>query len=225
MNGGILILQPRSTDGFFIDWINTIEMAPGVPGRLKIIFYVPNIIGYLRIAILLVSWVKWDEPSTFIPLFILSSGLDFVDGVIARWLGQTSAFGAWLDVVIDNVSRSMIWTRLMPRFGFLFASLEWLTFVCTHQLGKNWKTHAKQPAFVKAVMADNFNTPLGLWVILSIWFLPVWLYALKYCGILLSWQSTVITAILMVGRLLAFIVEGWFILQHARSLLLEQTDN
>lgn len=35
-----------------------------------------------------------------------------VDGWLARRLGQSSRFGAWLDVVVDNVGRGMLWSRL-----------------------------------------------------------------------------------------------------------------
>jgi len=35
-----------------------------------------------------------------------------VDGWVARKLQQTSRFGAWLDVVIDNVGRGMLWNML-----------------------------------------------------------------------------------------------------------------
>jgi phosphatidylglycerophosphate synthase len=35
-----------------------------------------------------------------------------VDGWVARRLEQTSRFGAWLDVVVDNLSRGMLWSML-----------------------------------------------------------------------------------------------------------------
>ena len=187
---------------------------------IKVIFYIPNIIGYLRLVILLYSWINWSHPTTFLALFILSASLDFVDGIVARRLDQTSEFGAWLDVVLDNISRSMIWTGLTPSYGFFISSLEWLTFVCTHQLGGRWKTPSEgQPIFVAKIMADNFNSPLGLWVILSIWFLPLWLYSFQYYHMSLSMLNMVITGIFVVGRLLAFMVEGWFIYQHVLTLL------
>ena len=169
---------------------------------------------------MLYSWKNWDQPNTFLTFFMLSASLDFVDGIIARQLNQTSEFGAWLDVVIDNITRTMIWTGLMPSFGFFISSLEWLTFVCTHQLGKQWKVPSqRQPLFVTKIMANNFNTPLGLWVILSIWFLPAWLYAFKYYKMTFSLLNMTISIIFSSGRFLAFLVECWFIGQHMRQLL------
>lgn len=35
-----------------------------------------------------------------------------MDGWLARRLGQSSRFGAWLDVVVDNLGRGMLWSLL-----------------------------------------------------------------------------------------------------------------
>lgn len=43
----------------------------------------------------------------------------------------------------------------MVQFGWLISSIEWLVFVCTHTLGKAWKSSARPspPMWVQAVMA------------------------------------------------------------------------
>lgn len=48
---------------------------------------------------------------------------------------QTSAFGAWLDVAVDNTSRAVLyaWTLPGPAAAFPIA-LEFLTFVATHKV-------------------------------------------------------------------------------------------
>lgn len=49
-------------------------------------------------------------PGTVVKLLsFLSPG---VDGWLARRLGQSSRFGAWLDVVGDNLGRGMLWSLL-----------------------------------------------------------------------------------------------------------------
>jgi phosphatidylglycerophosphate synthase len=35
-----------------------------------------------------------------------------VDGWAARKFNQVSKFGAWFDVVIDNIGRGILWTRI-----------------------------------------------------------------------------------------------------------------
>lgn len=36
-----------------------------------------------------------------------------VDGWLARRLGLTSRFAAWLDVAVDNLGRGMLWSLLL----------------------------------------------------------------------------------------------------------------
>lgn len=56
-------------------------------------------------------------------------------------LGQCSALGAFLDVVIDNVHRALVWSAVNPQIGALVASWEWCILVCTHCLGATWKVN------------------------------------------------------------------------------------
>ncbi|XP_077064529.1 uncharacterized protein LOC143716171 isoform X1 [Siphateles boraxobius] len=79
---------------------------------IQVLLYVPNVIGYIRILLVLSSWMLYSYPENFVPLYVLSIILDGVDGWVARKLQQTSRFGAWLDVVIDNVGRGMLWNML-----------------------------------------------------------------------------------------------------------------
>jgi phosphatidylglycerophosphate synthase len=48
-----------------------------------------------------------------------------VDGWAARRFEQVSRFGAWLDVVIDNIGRTMIWTRVSSVTGRVFFFRSW----------------------------------------------------------------------------------------------------
>jgi CDP-diacylglycerol--inositol 3-phosphatidyltransferase len=67
--------------------------------------YVPNLIGYVRILSGLAAFWVCRNPSswaTFFCLYAFSYGLDAVDGVAARALGQTSRLGAVLDMVTDR---------------------------------------------------------------------------------------------------------------------------
>lgn len=73
--------------------------------KTKIYFYVPNLIGYLRL-ILLFSGIAIarEFPLIAYMLFILNLILDALDGLLARALNQTSRFGATLDYTIDRIS-------------------------------------------------------------------------------------------------------------------------
>ncbi|KAK2178466.1 hypothetical protein NP493_542g00015 [Ridgeia piscesae] len=193
----------------------------------KRLLYIPNVIDYLRFVLVLMSWVTYySHPFSSAALYTVSISLDGVDGYLARKLKQQSEFGAWLDVVVDNIGRGMIWCRLY-HFGFLVAALEWLTFVCTHQCYSEWKTPpAEAPVLVKAVMAHNFKSLWGFIAVGSLHVLPLWLYC-HYSGVFIdifipmSLQYVGI-GLLASGRSLCMLVELWFVYNHILCLLNEE---
>ncbi|KAG1951674.1 CDP-diacylglycerol--glycerol-3-phosphate 3-phosphatidyltransferase [Pimephales promelas] len=197
---------------------------------IHVLLYVPNVIGYIRILLVLSSWILYSYPENFVPLYVLSIILDGVDGWVARKLQQTSRFGAWLDVVIDNVGRGMLWNMLFD-WGWLVSSLEWCVFVCNHNArGAQWKTtFTKSPVWVQAVMAKGFKTPLGILTIAGLHVLPVWLYCyqhevLSHALYAPYWIQTLGILVLAAGRLLCFAVEMWCIVTHMKFLLLDEEE-
>ncbi|XP_067864312.1 uncharacterized protein si:ch1073-145m9.1 [Heptranchias perlo] len=192
---------------------------------LKVFLYVPNVIGYIRILLLLVSWWTFNYPAVFVPCYVISIILDGVDGLAARQLNQVSEFGAWLDVAIDNLGRSMLWSLLF-KWGHFISSLEWCVFVCTHNsMGADWKNKfGNGPWWVQKTMANGFKTPVGAFAITGLHVLPVWLYwyhnqVLTEAFLLsftLQWLATVL---LVAGRLLCMAVEFWCIWIHILYLV------
>ncbi|KAM9801200.1 uncharacterized protein ACB057_008265 [Neosynchiropus ocellatus] len=188
------------------------------------LFYWPNIIGYLRILLVFISWMFRQTPVVFVPLYSLSVGLDGVDGWLARRLGQTSRFGAWLDVVVDNLGRGMVWSHVW-QLGWLVSAMEWCVFLCNHATqGERWKkSFSSGPPIVRAIMANGFRTPLGLWVVGGLHGLPLWLYGGQH-GLLSSWllmppwAQAVGTVLLAAGRALALRAEIWCVWMHVHHL-------
>ena len=75
-------------------------------------------------------------------MFVSFSGcFDFVDGIAARYFDQCSKFGAIFDIVIDNMTRTVIWfgaieiTHPTPPWMYCAALLTnataWTTMVAT----------------------------------------------------------------------------------------------
>ncbi|XP_043115054.1 uncharacterized protein si:ch1073-145m9.1 isoform X1 [Puntigrus tetrazona] len=185
---------------------------------------------YIRILLLVVAWIVHRDPGSFVPLYLLSVILDGVDGWAARRLQQTSRFGAWLDVVIDNVGRGMLWNMLYD-WGWLVSSVEWCVFVCNHNArGAQWKSSfVESPFWVQAVMAKGFKTPLGILTIAGLHVLPVWLYGFQYEVLsqtlfFPNWLQILGILVLTAGRLLGFAVEMWCIVTHLRFLLDEEEE-
>lgn len=95
------------------------------PGR--VFLYVPNLIGYSRVIFALLSLVfmKW-HPKYCTTLYCVSCLLDALDGAAARRLGQTSQFGAILDMVTDRCTTSMLICFLCvayPKYVLVFQLL------------------------------------------------------------------------------------------------------
>ena len=77
--------------------------------------FVPNLIGYFRLALLLASlFYALHAPSAprFLALYAASYLLDAADGPAARYLQQTSRFGAVLDMVTDRLSTAVLLAAL-----------------------------------------------------------------------------------------------------------------
>jgi hypothetical protein len=82
--------------------------------HVPIYLFVPNIIGYIRLLCLVIAaFIPGIANGTaspfnlqaFLVLVFLWGVLDIADGAVARALNQTSRFGAFLDVMIDNCGR------------------------------------------------------------------------------------------------------------------------
>uniref|UniRef100_A0AAY4DKP2 CDP-diacylglycerol--inositol 3-phosphatidyltransferase n=1 Tax=Denticeps clupeoides TaxID=299321 RepID=A0AAY4DKP2_9TELE len=188
--------------------------------KLEVLFYIPNVIGYVRILLLLAAWIAFNTPEVFILAYVLFVILDGVDGWAARWFDQSSKFGAWLDVVIDNTGRAMVWSMLF-KWGWLVSSVEWCVFVCNHSArGARWKnSFTKGPYWVRAIMANGFRTPPGLLTIAGLHVLPLWLYGGRH-GMLCvpEWFEALGLAVLVGGRLLCLLVEMWCMWSHVQYL-------
>jgi len=142
------------------DNLNAKIMTSQTSHAKNVFLFVPNIIGYFRLALLLASWISHalSRPNLTLTFYIGVAILDFFDGFAARRLHQSSVFGAWFDVCIDVIARATMWYMVFSltlvstdlvshvviwRFpwGPLIGTLEWLAFVCNHATyGTRWKT-------------------------------------------------------------------------------------
>lgn len=100
-------------------------MEPRNP--LFILLYVPNLIGYIRIILLGLSFFHLlNDHQLGIALYSVSYALDALDGLAARLLNQSSLFGSLLDMLTDRVSSMCLLMTLgliYQKFFFLFMFL------------------------------------------------------------------------------------------------------
>lgn len=72
----------------------------------SVFLYTPNLIGYARIVLTLASFWYINDVKTFLILYCSSCALDVADGWAARLCGESSKFGAVLDMVTDRFTTS-----------------------------------------------------------------------------------------------------------------------
>ncbi|ESO01406.1 hypothetical protein HELRODRAFT_81815 [Helobdella robusta] len=90
----------------------------------NVFLFVPNIIGYLRILLLLIS--MYVMPTNHIVAawcYIISGLLDSLDGHAARLLNQSTKFGAFLDMLTDRCATMCLLVVLgtfYPKWMFVF---------------------------------------------------------------------------------------------------------
>nr|XP_032836887.1 CDP-diacylglycerol--inositol 3-phosphatidyltransferase [Petromyzon marinus] len=90
----------------------------------NVFLFVPNIIGYVRVALALAAFatMPW-SPLAACGLYLCSGLLDAVDGHAARSLNQSSKFGAMLDMLTDRCTTMCLLVNLSllyPRCALLF---------------------------------------------------------------------------------------------------------
>ncbi|KAK4453707.1 hypothetical protein QBC34DRAFT_394808 [Podospora aff. communis PSN243] len=98
----------------------------------NVFLFWPNIIGYWRIVLAIASLYYMNlHPRTCSLLYSVSCLLDALDGYAARYLDQSTRFGAVLDMVTDRCTTACLLVFLsssFPRWAILFQGLISLDF-------------------------------------------------------------------------------------------------
>lgn len=98
----------------------------------NVFLFVPNLIGYARVVLAALSlYYMQVHPKTCTFLYGISCILDAFDGYAARKLGQSTKFGAVLDMVTDRCTTACLLcylTKTYPRAALVFQFLITLDF-------------------------------------------------------------------------------------------------
>lgn len=109
--------------------------------KIQILLYVPNLIGYLRIFLLVLFFRSFETHHSFaIVCAIVSHLLDAVDGFTARALGQQSEFGYHLDMLIDRMATLIVIIKIfqvsLAKHTFMLSLIlfSYIVDICSHWL-------------------------------------------------------------------------------------------
>mmetsp|Transcript_28366 Transcript_28366/g.46145 ORF Transcript_28366/g.46145 Transcript_28366/m.46145 type:complete len:237 (+) Transcript_28366:231-941(+) len=204
--------------------------------KRDIIFYVPNLIGYLRISLCVcASFCLPRYGWSFIALMLISAFTDLLDGIAARKLNQCSRFGELLDIIADIACRTLSWIAVFVLAGerityldavmcIIIPTTEWVSMLATqieavHRNKKHWKrTNDNAPWLLRKIFENGFKNPIGCLTIAGLFGLPL----AKVARIILSNHpsaavpvfSTLLDFLIIVlfaGRALGFWAETWVI--------------
>ena len=118
---------------FFSSIVEEIPTRNFMAARGSVFLYVPNLIGYVRVILGIVSFAyAFDNYKLAVVAYSASQLLDALDGYAARALNQSSMFGAVLDMVTDRVSSNILLMILAVLYGkdkfLIFAGLAMLDY-------------------------------------------------------------------------------------------------
>lgn len=106
---------------------------------IKQIFYVPNLLNYARLVLLIIVILIIPKyPLKAFLINLLAGNLDMIDGIYARSFDQRSKFGAFLDHSMDRLSTSIILVYLAVRykqFWFVFLSIQFVELIMDFLMG------------------------------------------------------------------------------------------
>ncbi|MBU2641388.1 MAG: CDP-diacylglycerol--glycerol-3-phosphate 3-phosphatidyltransferase [Thiobacillus sp.] len=180
----------------------------------------PNLLTWLRILLIPVmagvfylpqGWVTPLEANVLAALFFGIAALtDWLDGYLARALGQTSAFGAFLDPVADKlmVAAALIVLvdlgRAAPLIALIIIGRE-----ITISALREWMAKAGKSASVAVSFVGKLKTAAQMIAIVLL------LYATPFAGLPIAFIGTLL---IWVAALLTLVSMAYYLMMAARAL-------
>ena len=187
---------------------------------------IPNILTVLRIlaipVFVVIFYLPWSEAhfwATFI--FCAAALTDWLDGYLARKLGQTSAFGAFLDPVADKLMVVMALILLIERNPTPFPDVA-LTLACAIIIGREivisalreWMAEIGERAQVAVSIIGKIKTLVQMFAIpFLIYEYDIGQFPTSEVGFVLIW----IAAALTLWSMIIYLRDAWPILKNTEN--------
>jgi len=151
-----------------------VDLATAQSYSENVFLFVPNLIGYTRVILAAVSLQYMSyHPKYCTIAYCVSCLLDAFDGMAARKLGQTSKFGAVLDMVTDRCTTSCLLCYLSsayPSFATVFQFLISLDFSSHYMhmyssLVTGSRSHKVIQGDVSRILRLYYNDPTTLFIV------------------------------------------------------------
>ena len=155
-------------------------------------FTIPNILTLLRLVLIPVFVVIFYLPYTWAPfvaamVFFFAGVTDYLDGMLARKLGQTSRFGAFLDPVADKVMVTTALILVTEHYSIIWVTIPALTMIAREIIIsalREWMAEIGKRSSVAVSWIGKVKTVsqmFALWVL--VWRYDDWMIWLGYVAL------------------------------------------
>ena len=139
---------------------------------------------------------SWAHPIAA-ALFLLAALTDWLDGVLARALSQTTKLGEFLDPVADKLLVTMVLVIILGRYG-LFALAIPAAIIIGREIAisalREWMAELGKRAGVKVSYIGKVKTVLQMTaMVLLLWYYPGAPIVIKWAGLILLWAAAALT--------------------------------
>jgi hypothetical protein len=157
---------------------------------INILFYSANILNYIRFLLLIIAFGNMKRSSFLTCILILiSGGINILDGQLARYLNETSQFGAALDSFLDRLTTTFIYffiCSIYPKYWSLLANVGFI------ELMSDSLNNYKNTILLKYDIKSDNNSikscldPCSIHFLRLVWFSSDLFYLLIYIGSFLA---------------------------------------
>ncbi len=166
------------------------------------IWNLPNLLTWLRIVLIPVFVLIYYLPfqgahATCAALFAVAAVTDWLDGFLARRLGQTSRFGAFLDPVADKLMVAVALVLLVqddPHFVFVLPAMVIIGREIAISALREWMAHIGERMRVAVTLVAKFKTTVQMAaLVLLLYKYPIGTFPTYAVGLLLLYVAAVLT--------------------------------
>ncbi|WCE28500.1 CDP-diacylglycerol--glycerol-3-phosphate 3-phosphatidyltransferase [Vibrio sp. SCSIO 43137] len=156
---------------------------------------IPNILTLLRLVLIPVFVVTFYLPYSWAPfvaamVFFVAGVTDYFDGMLARKLGQTSRFGAFLDPVADKVMVATALILITEHFASIWVTIPAITMIAREIIIsalREWMAEIGKRSSVAVSWIGKVKTVsqmFALWVL--VWRYDDWMIWLGYAALYIA---------------------------------------
>lgn len=165
-------------------------------------FSIPNLLTWLRIALIPLIVLAFYHPHPqsgpiAALIFALAGITDWLDGYLARRLGQTSRFGAFLDPVADKLMVATALVLLVDQVGGVLLTLAAAVIIgreITISALREWMAQIGQSGVVAVSWVGKLKTTAQMGsIFLLLYAQPIWGLPTQTIGLMLLYAAAGLT--------------------------------